>query len=212
MMLNEVTKAAGAHRKRKRVGRGESSGWGKTATRGNKGCQSRSGGLVRPLTEGGQMPTFRRLPKRGFNNAQFCKQVEIVNLADLERTFHDGDTVDVAALSSAGLVRTGRKVKVLAQGTCTKKLTVHAHAFSASAQEALGRVGGTAKVIACPTPAEKARAKRNSRKAQAPAKKTTESAGVEVRKPAAKMVRPEDAPADVEEKTDGQDPEKPADN
>lgn len=197
MTLNEITKAAGAHRKRRRVGRGESSGWGRTATRGDKGCQSRSGGLVRPLTEGGQMPIFRRLPKRGFNNAQFRTPVEIVNLADLEQVFQDGDKVDVAAMSSAGLVRAGCKVKVLADGNCTKKLTVHAHAFSARAAEMLGKSGGAAQVIECPTPAEKARAKRNSKRGKAPAKKPA---------PAAKKPAKAEAPADAPE------PNTPADS
>ncbi|MCK4341593.1 MAG: 50S ribosomal protein L15 [Phycisphaerae bacterium] len=170
MMLNEITKAAGANKRRKRVGRGESSGHGKTCTRGHKGCQSRSGGGVRPLTEGGQMPIFRRLPKRGFSNAPFRQSWKIVNLSDLERFFADGETADVAALQRLGLVQGVKPmVKILGNGTLGKKLTVEAHAFSRRAREEVEKAGGTVKLIESRTPAEKAKAKRNTAKSRAAA-------------------------------------------
>lgn len=168
MMLNEITHSAGAHQRRKRVGRGESSGHGKTCGRGTKGCQSRAGGGVRPLTEGGQMPIFRRLPKRGFSNFLFRTRYETVNLADLEANFEQGATVDVAALRRLKLVRKGAApVKVLGTGTLLKKLTIEAHAISQSAREAVEKAGGTIKLLARPEPAELAKAKRNAAKAAA---------------------------------------------
>ncbi len=165
MRLDEITSAAGAHKRRKRVGRGESSGMGKTCTRGNKGCQSRSGGGTRPLHEGGQMPIFRRLPKRGFSNVQFATRVEVVNLARLEAFFNDGDTVDVAVLRQRHLVGGAQPlVKILAKGVLSKKLTVEAHAFSGKAKELIEKAGGTARLIERRSAAEKAAAKRNSAK------------------------------------------------
>jgi large subunit ribosomal protein L15 len=161
MMINDVTAQAGRHKGRKRVGRGEGSGWGKTSTRGHKGQQSRSGGGTRPLQEGGQMPMFRRLPKRGFSNVQFERPYTTVNINRLESRFNDGDTVDVDALRKAGLVSGDRpRVKILAKGNLTKKLTVAAQAFSAGAKDAIEKAGGTAQLMAEPSPAEKARAKR----------------------------------------------------
>ncbi len=169
MMLNQITSAAGAHKRRRRVGRGESSGTGKTAGRGHKGCQARSGGGVRPLTEGGQMPIFRRIPKRGFSNADFRRRFEVVNLAALDRRFSDGDTVDHAALLAARLVQDPRgPVKVLAKGTLSKKLTVEAHAFSEKARQQIEQAGGSVKVVEMLDRAEAARAKRNSAKSRKP--------------------------------------------
>ena len=177
MMLNDITRTAGARSRRKRVGRGESSGHGKTCGRGTKGCQSRSGGGVRPLTEGGQMPIFRRLPKRGFSNFQFCTRYEVVNLADLEARFADGATVDVAALQRARLVRTGQgPVKVLGTGALSKKLTIEAHAVSQSAREAIEKAGGTVKLIARRDPAKQAKAKRKTAQRAAGAKPPAEPA------------------------------------
>lgn len=179
MMLHEVTKHAGAHRRRKRVGRGESSGHGKTCTRGNKGSQARAGGLVRPLTEGGQMPLFRRLPKRGFSNFHFETKFDVVNLQDLERVFQSGETVDREALRRTRLARgSGGFVKVLAKGALTKKLTVEVHAVSAKAREAIEKVGGTIKLIARPDRAELAARKRNTvRKSAAKPASVKRSAG-----------------------------------
>lgn len=165
MMLNHVTAAAGANKRRKRVGRGESSGHGKTCTRGNKGAQSRAGGGVRPLTEGGQMPLFRRLPKRGFSNFHFRTEYVAVNLGTLEAEFGAGETVDPAALQAKGLA-CGRdiQVKILGTGELHKKLTVAAHAFSGKARQAIEAAGGTVQVIERRDPAALAKAKRNSAK------------------------------------------------
>jgi large subunit ribosomal protein L15 len=149
------------------VGRGESSGKGKTAGRGHKGCQSRSGGGVHPLSEGGQMPIFRRLPKRGFSNYNFRNEFEIVNVAELERCFGDGDTVDPDVLRKLRLIQgPSPRVKVLAKGALAKKLTVEAHAFSVKARQAIEDAGGTVKLIELPDSAALARAKRNSAKAR----------------------------------------------
>ena len=165
MMLNEITVRAGAYKRRKRVGRGDGSGKGKTCGRGHKGCQSRSGGGVRPLTEGGQMPFFRRMPKRGFSNFQFRDEFEIVNVGALDQRFRDGDTVDTDVLRKLRLVH-GRKprVRILGRGQLDKKLTVTAHAFSHKAKEAIEKAGGTANLIEQKTRAEKGAAKRLSAK------------------------------------------------
>jgi len=168
MMLHEVTAEVGGHKRRKRVGRGEASGHGKTCGRGNKGCQSRAGGGTRPLHEGGQMPIFRRLPKRGFSNFEFRVDYQVVNLESLEKSFENGQTVNVEALRQADLVRGGAaKVKILGGGKLSKKLAVEAHAFSAAAKEAIEKSGGTAKAIEQSDPATKARAKRNTSKKKA---------------------------------------------
>ena len=168
MMLNEVTTIAGRSKRAKRVGRGESSGLGKTCGRGNKGCKSRSGGGTRFLTEGGQMPIFRRLPKRGFNNYNFRVEYEVVNLADLDRSFSDGDTVDPDVLKKLRLIRGVAPVKILAKGSLAKKLTVQAHGFSGSAKEAIEKSGGTVKVIEQRDAAALARAKRKTAKTRGP--------------------------------------------
>jgi large subunit ribosomal protein L15 len=165
MMLNDITTAAGRHKRRKRVGRGESSGHGKTCGRGNKGCQARSGGGVRPLTEGGQMPTFRRLPKRGFSNFNFRTEYHVVNVGDLDKHFTDGATVDLEALRHAGLVRgVDPVVKLLGDGTLSKKLSVSVHAASAAARSAIEKAGGTLNLIPRRDPAVLARLKRNTAK------------------------------------------------
>ncbi len=165
MMVNEITIRAGAHKRRKRVGRGESSGHGKTCGRGNKGCQARAGGGTRPLHEGGQMPIFRRLPKRGFSNFHFRVEYQVVNLAALEKHFQAGDAVDAAALKRAGLIpsATGR-VKILGEGSLTRKLAVSAHAFSGKAKAAIEQAGGTVTVLPVRDPAALAKAKRNTAK------------------------------------------------
>ena len=150
MMIHEITKLAGKHRRRKRIGRGTGSGHGKTAGRGHKGAKSRAGwsGSTPPGYEGGQMPYFRRIPKRGFSNARFRKLWAVVNVQSLERRFDDGAAVDAAALAQAGLIRdTKLPVKILGQGQLSKKLTVTATAFSASAQEKIQQAGGTCTVI-----------------------------------------------------------------
>lgn len=171
MLMHEITEQAGAYPRRKRVGRGESSGMGRTSGRGNKGCQARAGGGTRPLHEGGQMPLFRRLPKRGFSNFNFRREYEVVNLSSLDANFGAGETVSAATLREKGLVRGGPVlVKILGDGSLTKKLSLEVHATSASAKAALEKAGCTVKIIALPDPAANAKAKRNSKKKQRTAK------------------------------------------
>ena len=146
MELNSLKPKKGSRHAKKRVGRGPGSGHGKTAGRGEKGQKSRSGFSRQLGFEGGQMPLHRRLPKRGFTNI-FKKEHAVVNLSDLEQ-FDNGATVDVAALRKAGLVKGQNDgVKVLGNGKLTKKLTVHAHGFSATAREKIEAAGGTCQVI-----------------------------------------------------------------
>ncbi|MEC1178139.1 50S ribosomal protein L15 [Metasolibacillus meyeri] len=146
MKLHELKPAEGSRKVRNRVGRGIGSGNGKTAGKGHKGQNARSGGGVRPGFEGGQNPLFRRLPKRGFTNIN-RKEYAIVNLDALNR-FEDGAEVTAALLVETGVVSNEKAgIKVLGNGTLTKKLTVKAHKFSASAKEAIENAGGTTEVI-----------------------------------------------------------------
>ncbi len=149
MKIHELGKDPGRRSKRTRRGRGEASGLGKTSGYGHKGSQARSGrgkGYGHGF-EGGQMPLQRRLPKRGFSNAAFSTEVEIVNLSTLE-SFENGVTVDVDMLKKAGMVRSrATVVKVLGDGDLTKKLTVQAHRFSKSAQEKIEALGGTVEIL-----------------------------------------------------------------
>ena len=145
MRINELKPAPGTKRKRKRVGRGAGSGMGKTATRGQDGQNSRSGGGVRPGFEGGQMPLARRLPKRGFTNI-FAKTYSIVNIGDLNR-FEDGTEVTAELLKQERLIRKlNDGLKVLGNGEITKKLTVKATKFTKSASEKIVAAGGVAEV------------------------------------------------------------------
>lgn len=147
-MLNfEITSVSGKHKARKRLGRGSGSGQGKTCGRGHKGSLSRAGATSTSLYEGGQMPLFRRLPKRGFSNYNFETRYKIVNVSQLER-FNDGAVVGVEQLSNAGLIDSVRnKVKILGDGELTKKLEVTAHKFSKTAEQKIVGCGGSAKVI-----------------------------------------------------------------
>jgi len=148
--LTEITGLAGRHKRRKRVGRGEASGHGKTSTRGHKGCWARAGGGPRMLTEGGQMPLFRRLPKRGFNNANFETEYEVVNVADLDECFENGATVDRESLRKAGLIRRKKyplPIKVLGEGSLSKKLVVEVERFSKSAAQKITEAGGQVKQL-----------------------------------------------------------------
>ncbi len=134
----------GANKKKRIVGRGSSSGRGTTAGRGNKGQQSRSGGKVYVGFEGGQMPLYRRIAKRGFSNYPFRKDYEIFNLSDIEIRFENGETVNRESLVMKGLLKKGcALVKVLGDGDLTKKLTVDVDKVSASAKEKIEKVGGT---------------------------------------------------------------------
>lgn len=149
MLNDEITAIAGRYKKRKRIGRGKGSGHGKTCGRGHKGCGSRPGSSARLTYEGGQMPLFRRLAKRGFNNYNFSRRYEVVNISQLERIFDDGAAINVQELATAGLVDSFKsKVKVLGDGELTKKLTVTAHKFSKSAEQKISDCGGTVKVVA----------------------------------------------------------------
>lgn len=148
MKLHELVPAPGSTKEHFRVGRGHGSGNGKTAGKGHKGQNARSGGGVRPGFEGGQMPLYRRLPKRGFNNYNFATNYAIVNLSDLERKFEDGAVIDTEAMIAAGLVKNQYDgIKVLGDGELTKKFTVKAAAFSKSATEKIEAAGGKAEVM-----------------------------------------------------------------
>ena len=148
MKLHELQPAAGSKKARTRVGRGLGAGLGKTAGRGQKGQNSRSGGGVRSGFEGGQMPLYRRLPKRGFNNSVFAKQYAEVNVEQLNR-FEDGATVDPVALIEAGILKNVRDgIRILGNGTLeTKNLTVIANGFTKSAEEKITAAGGKVEVI-----------------------------------------------------------------
>lgn len=139
----------GANKKKRIVGRGSSSGRGTTAGRGNKGQQSRSGGKVYVGFEGGQMPLYRRIAKRGFSNYPFRKDYEVLNLSDIEIRYVNGETVNHDSLVSKGLIKKGTVlVKVLGDGDLTKKLTVDVDKVSSSAKEKIEKAGGTV-VQAC---------------------------------------------------------------
>jgi large subunit ribosomal protein L15 len=148
MGLNNLKPAAGSKFSKKRVGRGPGSGNGKTAGRGNKGAQSRSGYSYKRGFEGGQMPLHRRVPKRGFNNKDFRTEYEVVNLDQLEARFDAGATVTPETLRTSGLVNVRHAlIKVLSRGEATKALTVQAHKFSGKAAEKIAAAGGQAQNI-----------------------------------------------------------------
>jgi large subunit ribosomal protein L15 len=174
MRLHNLKPRPGAKHRRKELGRGESSGHGKTSGRGGKGQSARSGSSIRPGFEGGQMPLIRRMPKRGFNNARHTTSYTPVNLEALNN-FDEGARVDEAALRSMGLAN-GKSagIKILGDGELKKKLTVSAHAFSASAKQKIEGKGGSCEVIAkpvtqaAPNSAKEARAASKPKKAAAP--------------------------------------------
>ncbi len=148
MIIDDVHRGIKKNKKRKRIGRGPGSGHGKTSGRGHKGYFSRSGSSRRVGFEGGQMPIFRIIAKRGFNNRAFAPKVAIVNIAQLEAVFDAGAEVSVATLKEKGLV-SGRfdLVKILGNGDLSKKLTVAAHKFSASAEQKIAAAGGSVQRI-----------------------------------------------------------------
>ncbi len=144
MKLHELKPTPGSKHRRRRVGRGESSGLGRTSGKGNKGQKARAGASIRPGFEGGQMPLARRLPKKGFNNAQFKTRYAVVNLSTLEAKFADGDEVNEASLREAGLVKgVWDGVKILAKGDLSRKLTVSVDKVSAAAKEKIEKAGGS---------------------------------------------------------------------
>lgn len=146
MKLHELSPVEGSKKEAKRIGRGHGSGQGKTAGKGHKGQKARAGKGMRVGFEGGQMPLQRRIPKRGFNNI-FAKKVVAVNVGTLNK-FEDGAVVDIAALTEKGIVKNSfDSVKILSNGTITKKLTVKANAFSQGAVAKIEAAGGKTEVI-----------------------------------------------------------------
>ena len=148
MKLQTLAPAPNSQKEAKRIGRGIGSGLGKTSGKGQKGKNSRSGGGVRPGFEGGQMPLIRRLPKRGFNNADFDKEYNIINVSDLNR-FKDNTVVTVELLKEENIIRkiAPYGLKVLGNGNIDKKLTVKASKFSATASEKIIQAGGKIEVL-----------------------------------------------------------------
>lgn len=148
MLSHEITSIAGGKKRRKRIARGIGSGHGKTSGRGHKGSLSRAGAGGKLGYEGGSMPLFRRLPKRGFSNYAFACTYEIVNVSQLDR-FDNGAVIDVKTLFDAGLVNSIKsKIKVLGDGELTKKLQISAHKYSKTAHEKILSCGGEAKIVA----------------------------------------------------------------
>lgn len=146
MNLHELSPAEGAKKSSKRIGRGHGSGWGKTAGKGHKGQKARSGGSIRLGFEGGQMPLQRRIPKRGFNNI-FAKNIVAINVSALE-AFDDGADVTTEAIIEKGIVKKSYDgIKILGNGTLTKKLNVKVAAFSESAKQKIEAAGGKAEVV-----------------------------------------------------------------
>lgn len=147
MKLHELEKNIGATHRRKRVGRGPGSGLGKTSGRGQKGQKARSGGGVNPVFEGGQLPLYRRIPKRGFKNAMFKTRYAVINVEELN-AFEDGTVVSPALLKEAGIIKNQLDgVKVLGNGKLEKKLTIQANKFSTSALDKIKESGSKAEVI-----------------------------------------------------------------
>ncbi len=147
MKLHELKKNEGATFRKKIVGRGSGSGLGKTSGRGQKGQNARSGGGVSPVFEGGQLPLYRRLPKRGFSNHDFKTVYAVINVGDLN-VFNDGDVVTPALLKEKGIVKKQLNgIKILGNGTLEKKITIQAHRFSSSALRKIEESGSKAEVI-----------------------------------------------------------------
>ena len=194
MNLEDVKAQGLKYKNRRRVGRGSGSGHGKTAGRGHKGAKSRSGWSIRLGWEGGQMPLFRRLPKRGFNNKNFKKVFTIVNVGELNG-FDDGATVDLEAVLAAGLVSKEKSnlFKILGNGELTKKLTVRVDGLSGSAREKIENAGGTVELIPQPT-----RRPKFVRKGQT---EPTRSRGSKSAEPVSAMAATEPPPADNPDET-----------
>jgi large subunit ribosomal protein L15 len=149
MKLHELSPVPGAKKRRQRVGRGDGSGWGGTAGRGHKGQKSRTGAAIRLHFEGGQTPTFRRLPKVGFKRPYVKTIFEVVNVAALGKAFEANAEVDIQAMKLAGILgKSKAPVKILANGEITKALKVKANFFSAAAKEKIEKAGGSCEVVA----------------------------------------------------------------
>lgn len=176
MIIDDVNRGIQKNRKRKRLGRGVGSGQGKTAGRGHKGQGSRAGASSIPVFQGGAMPLVRRVPKRGFHN-RFGDTVVVVNLGDIDKAYETGEEVTLESLAAKNLAK-GRfdLIKVLGDGELTKKLKIHAHRFSKSAQEKISQSGGEAITVQAKIPAaekiKKARAARGTKGAAAGQRKT----------------------------------------
>ena len=183
MMIHEITETVGRHKSRKRVGRGDGSGQGKTSGRGHKGAASRSGWKQRPGYEGGQMPLLRRMPKRGFTNTQFKTCYHVVNIKTLESHGADGAEVTAETLAAAGVIRdTKLPLKVLGEGEPTRKLSVTAAKFSASARTKIEAAGGTAHEVprkkwTRPESSDRTTAKKPAKKPAKGRAKPTDSGG-----------------------------------
>ena len=186
MNLTDARKARIRLRKKFPVGRGESSGLGKTSGRGTKGQWARSGTSFRPYFEGGQMSIIRRLPKRGFNNKEFKTKFELVHLDDLAKHFEAGATVDEASLRAKGFLRRHRLLKLLGDGAIDRKLTIKVHAASESAKAKVAKAGGTLEIV--PVPADVIRAARDERNGKNVKKKKPET------KPAQAQSKPKAKP------------------
>src|SRR5687768_12612851 len=155
MKLNDVNRGIHKNKKRRRIGRGKGTGWGKTSGRGHKGQGQLAGWTMHPAFEGGQMPLARRVPKRGFNN-QWAREIAVVNLGDIDKLFADGDEVTPESLKGKNQAK-GRYelLKVLGNGELTKKLKISAHRFSKSALEKIQQAGGEAVILPSPAPVVK---------------------------------------------------------
>ncbi len=174
MMIHEITPKAGKYKNRKRLGKGIASGHGKTCGRGTKGAGARSGwgGSIRASREGGSVPFFRRLPKRGFNNYNFRTEYVVVNLTDLESSFEDGANITPESLVEAGLIHdTHLPVKVLGGGEVKKKLNVSVASFSKTAADKITKAGGKAngQITVKPAPIITPAAPKTEKKAEVPA-------------------------------------------
>ena len=147
MQLHELFPFKEERKQRRRIGRGSGSGWGKTAAKGHKGQNARSGGGVRPGFEGGQMPLARRLPKRGFSNAKFKAVYDVINLDRLVEAFEGQKSISLEDIYARGLAKNGAAVKILGRGEVSAALTIEAHKFTASALEKIQNAGGEAKAL-----------------------------------------------------------------
>ena len=165
MKLHDVNKGVHKNKRKRRVGRGIGSGWGKTAGRGHKGQGQLAGWTSHPAFEGGQMPLVRRVPKRGFNN-QWARSVAAVNVGSIDARFEAGAAVTPESLKACGLVK-GRYdlLKVLGNGELTKKLVISAHAFSKSAMEKIEKAGGQRVVLPGPAPVARPEKKKSKKQA-----------------------------------------------
>ena len=144
MNLNELRPAEGSKKNRKRIGRGHGTGWGKTAGKGHNGQKQRSGSYVSPIFEGGQMPIVRRVPKRGFSNSAFKKDIIVLTLSNIVENFNDGDVVSLETLVENGIVK---NPKFITKYSDEKLRTVKAHKISKTAKELIEKAGGTVEVL-----------------------------------------------------------------